>query len=139
MPAQKREGAEAKTPLGDHVKPNGRGIDGALMDFEYQRIELIKFNLFDNYTYETYIEGIGGKPGSTRKRWDEMRLDSDSPFFDARWAAKTNRLCSGDLIRCRTLTGICNDIFNPRMGSTGTLFARNVQFESTFPDLQKNP
>jgi len=134
----KREGAEAKTPLGDHVKPNGRGIDGALMDLEYQRIELIKFNLFDNYTYETYIKGIGGKPGSTRKQWDEMRLDSGSPFF-TEVGGEDQQLCSGDLIRYRTLTGICNDILNPKMGSTGTLFARNVQFESTFPDLQKNP
>ena len=53
-------------------RPNGRGIDGSLMDLEYQRIELIKFNLFDNYTYETYIRGIGGKPGATQKHWPEM-------------------------------------------------------------------
>lgn len=29
---------------------------------------------------------------------------------------------------------ICNDIFNPAMGSSGQLFARNVTFDSTFPD-----
>src|SRR2546428_698981 len=28
--------------------PDGHGINGALLDLEYQRIELIKFNLFDN-------------------------------------------------------------------------------------------
>src|SRR4051812_20109520 len=28
--------------------PTRRGVLGALMDLEYQRIELIKFNLFDN-------------------------------------------------------------------------------------------
>ena len=45
--------------------------------------------------------------------------------------------CDGELIRYRTLTGICNDLWNPKMGSTGTLFSRNAQFESTFPRLQK--
>ena len=29
---------------------NIRGVDGALLDLEYQRMELIKFNLFDNRT-----------------------------------------------------------------------------------------
>ena len=48
----KTEGYEARTLIGEHLKPNGRGIDGSLFDLEYQRIELIKFNLFDNYTYE---------------------------------------------------------------------------------------
>ncbi len=46
--------------------------------------------------------------------------------------------CKGDLIRARTLTGICNDILNPRMGSIGTPFARNVEFETTFPDLGRS-
>jgi hypothetical protein len=136
--SSKKEGSEARTALGDHVKPNGRGVDGALMDLEYQRIELIKFNLFDNYTYETYIKGIGGKPGSTRKRWDEMRLGPANSFF-TQVGGEGAQVCTGELIRYRTLTGICNDIFNPKMGSTDTLFARNVQFESTFPRLQKNP
>jgi len=56
--------AASKAPglSGDHLTPNGRGIDGALLDFEYQRIELIKFNLFDNTgTYEEYIK----RPGTT--------------------------------------------------------------------------
>ena len=38
-----------------HIDPNLRGIDGALIDLEYERVELIKFNLFDNYTYRTSI------------------------------------------------------------------------------------
>src|SRR6266852_9672776 len=43
-----------------HLSANGRGIDGALLDLEYQRIELIKFNLFDNSgTYEHYVVGRG--------------------------------------------------------------------------------
>lgn len=53
------DGREAITSLGEHLFPNGRGIDGSLLDLEYQRIELIKFNLFDNYTYQTYIQGSG--------------------------------------------------------------------------------
>lgn len=135
--SSKKEGPEARTLIGDHIKPNGRGIDGSLMDLEYQRIELIKFNLFDNYTYETFIKGIGGKPGSTRKQWTEMRLAPTSPYY-SEVGGDGPQLCSGELIRYRTLTGICNDILNPRMGSTGTLFARNAQFEATFPRLQKS-
>ena len=49
--SSKKEGREAKTKIGEHILPNGRGIDGALLDLEYQRIELIKFNLFDQNTY----------------------------------------------------------------------------------------
>lgn len=132
----KKEGSEAKTPIGKHLKPNGRGIDGALIDLEYQRMELIKFNLFDNYTYETYIKGLGGKPGSTVKVWPEMRINDDHQEYLA-VGGDGPQQCSGQLIRHRTLTGICNDIWNPGMGSTGTLFGRNVQHQETFPRLQK--
>ena len=46
------------TLLGRHLLDrNTRGLDGALLDLEYQRMELIKFNLFDNLTYETYVKG----------------------------------------------------------------------------------
>ncbi len=130
----KADGSEALTLLGEHLKPNGRGIDGSLFDLEYQRIELIKFNLFDNYTYETYVKGVAGKPGSSVKKWDEMRLPAGHPQFNAVGGTGPQR-CTGELIRYRTLTGICNDIENPRMGSTGAWFARNVQFEATFPRL----
>ena len=38
------------------LSPNSRGLAGALLDMEYQRIELLKFNLFDNSgTFEEYI------------------------------------------------------------------------------------
>jgi len=131
------DGAEAKTILGDHLKPNGRGVDGALTDLEYQRIELIKFNLFDNYTYESYVKGLGGKPGVSLRRWDEMRLPPGHPQY-ALVGGEGDQVCAGDLIRGRTLTGICNDITNPLMGSTGTRFSRNVAFESTFPRLGDN-
>ena len=44
--------------------------------------------------------------------------------------------CWDNSIRFRNLTGSCNDINNPSMGSTGQPFARNVEFETTFPDLK---
>src|SRR5438128_7637990 len=62
-----------------------------------------------------------------------MRLPHDHPSYQDVGGAGT-QLCRGDLIRFRTLTGICNDIRNPAMGSTNQRFARNVQFEATFPD-----
>jgi hypothetical protein len=125
-----------KTDL-QHASPTGRGIDGALLDLEYQRIELIEFNLFDNYTYREYVQGRHGTPGNVIKVWDAMRL----PAADAHYEEVGGdgvQICGGQLIRHRTLTGICNDIMNPRMGSTNTLFARNVQFETSFPDLGAN-
>ncbi len=131
-----KDGSEAKTKLGNHVKPNGRGIDGSLLDLEYQRIELIKFNLFDNHTYESYVKGINGTPGSALRRWDEMRLDPTHTAYTAVGGEQQQR-CRGGLIRHRTLDGICNDIDNPKMGSTGTYFSRNVEFEATYPRLAR--
>jgi hypothetical protein len=132
--SSKAEGPEAVTLLARHLKPNGRGIDGALIDLEYQRVELIKFNLFDNYTYSDYVEGRNGVPGRSLKVWDEMRLPPDHPSFAVVGGEQT-QLCRGPLIRHRTTTGICNDIRNPLMGSSGTDFARNVEFEATYPRL----
>ena len=43
---------------------NHRGINGALIDLEYERVELIKFNLFDNSgTYPRYASSDSGKDG----------------------------------------------------------------------------
>ena len=128
-------------PLLRHlIDRNTRGIDGALMDLEYQRMELIKFNLFDNRTYEQYVTGrkVGSEQidGPVLKVWKEMRLAADHPNLgDVQILAGGDQRCKGPLIRFRTVNGICNDIDNPAMGSTGMLFARNVQFESTYPDL----
>ena len=72
--------------------------------------------------------------GAAIKTWPEMRLPQSDPNYQA-VGGDGEQVCKGDLIRCRTLTGICNDIRNPLMGSTGTPFARNVEFETTFPDL----
>jgi Animal haem peroxidase len=133
-------------PLLRHlVNRNTRGVDGALTDIEYQRMELIKFNLFDNSTYEQYVKGskVNGRQedGSLLKRWKEMRLAAGSPNIgDVQTDAKTGeQTCKPEAIRFRTLNGICNDIVNPAMGSAGMPFARNVQFESTYPDLGQDP
>ena len=118
--------------------PNAQGINGALYELELQRIELIKFNLFDNNkTYESYVTGRGGEAGPVLNTWPEMRLPQSHPQFKAVGGDRT-QVCRGELIRFRTPTGICNDIRNPLMGSTHQLFARNVQFDTTFPDLGLN-
>lgn len=115
---------------------NIRGINGSLIDLEYERIELIKFNLFDNSgTFKRYITGDNGVDGPAIKQWPEMRLSKSDRNYAAVGGDKDQR-CTGALIRFRTLTGICNDTRNPAMGSTGMVFARNVEFESTFPDKQ---
>ena len=113
----------------DFLSPNRRGINGALLDLEYQRIELLKFNLFDNGgTYQLYASG---KVANT---WAQLRLPKEHPLFAAVGGDGPQR-CSGESIRFRTLTGICNDILNPLMGSVDQPFGRNVEFESTFPEL----
>ena len=118
---------------------NGRGIRGALLDLEYQRMEMIAFNLFDNSgTYQEYVQGRDGTEGPALQVWDSMRLPKGHPYYDVVGGAGPEQLCHGNLIRFRTVTGICNDITNPLMGSTAQPFARNVQFETTFPDLGKN-
>src|SRR5262245_8425815 len=128
---------------GSHIfDRDQRGLDGALFDLEYQRMELIKFNLFDNSTYQQYVTStVGGKTvdGATLKTWTEMRMPDGPPQLrNLKIEADGAQRCQGNLIRFRTLTGICNDIRNPAMGSTGQLFARNAAFESTFPDLERN-
>ncbi len=120
------------------IGPNVHGINGALYELELQRIELIKFNLFDNNkTYQAYMTGRDGEAGPVLNTWPEMRLPQSHPDFAA-VGGKQAQVCRGELIRFRTLTGMCNDIRNPLMGSTHQLFARNVQFDTTFPDLGLN-
>ena len=120
------------------VGPNAHGINGTLYELELQRIELIKFNLFDNNkTYEAYVTGRDGEAGPVLNTWPEMRLPQSHPDFTSVGGDQT-QVCRGGLIRFRTLTGICNDIRNPLMGSTHQLFARNVDFDTTFPDLGLN-
>ncbi|HUC97641.1 MAG TPA: peroxidase family protein [Candidatus Polarisedimenticolaceae bacterium] len=132
-------GPESRTPglagnLG-FFSPDIRGINGALLDLEYQRLELLKFNLFDNSgTFDTYMRESHSPSSHVTKIWPELRLPKDHPFY-ADVGGDGPQLCSGELIRFRTISGICNDITNPLMGSSGQPFARNVDFESTFPEL----
>jgi hypothetical protein len=113
-----------------------RGVGGALVDLEYERAELIEFNLFDNSgTFEEYVKGRGNEAGPVLKTWPQMRLPATDPHYAEVGGAAGQQECKGELIRFRTLNGICNDTDNPLMGSVGTVFARNVEFESTFPDL----
>jgi hypothetical protein len=101
--------------IGSHLGPDGRGIDGAVLDLEYQRIELIKFNLFDNDgTYKDYIAGRDGIAGPALKVWDAMRLPKGHPSYEAVGGA-AEQLCRGELIRFRNLDGTCNDLRNPLM------------------------
>jgi len=118
--------------------PAQRGVAGALLDLELQRVGLIKFNLFENSgTYSEYVQGRDGVSGSALKVWPQMRLGPTNPSFKE-VGGDGPQVCKGNLIRWRTVTGICNDILNPAMGSTGMLFARNVEFETSFPDLGLN-
>jgi hypothetical protein len=72
-----------------------------LVDLEYQRMELIKFNLFDNNdTFQQYLTGVvvNGKPveGATIQVWKEMRLPTDHPNFrDLEVQADGTQLCKG--------------------------------------------
>src|SRR5262249_29204240 len=124
----------SSSPLFGHLSRDGRGVDGALVDLEYQRIEMIKFNLFENNTFEDYLKGRDGIPGRSVKVWPAMRLAATDPHYKD-VGGDGPQLCKGDLIRYRPASGICNDIKNPAMGSANMEFARNVQFEETFPDL----
>jgi hypothetical protein len=119
-----------------HLSRDSRGIDGALIDLEYERMEMLKFNLFEQNTFEEYVKGRNGVPGRSLKVWPQMRLPANDPNMkNVDVAADGSQICKGDLIRWRNETGLCNDIKNPLMGSTNTEFARNVQFEETFPRM----
>jgi hypothetical protein len=154
--------ADSKVPgfgalFGD-LGGNGRGIRGALLDLEFQRMEMIKFNLFDNSgTYEDYQRLWRDPAGVSHAAWVEMRVPDQKPagndMDDQEYARLVARLrrdglttnpangsqqCKGELIRFRDLNGFCNDIYNPLMGSTNQPLARNVQFEAvTFTDLEE--
>jgi hypothetical protein len=114
--------------------PDRRGLRGALLDFEYQRIELLKFNLFDNSgTFEEYVRDRG-RGGKFQRLWPQFRLPANHSSY-ARTGGEGAQKCSADLIRFRTREGICNDLVNPLMGATGQPFARNVDFANTFAEL----
>ena len=100
--------SQAPAQLLAHAKvlgPNAQGINGAIYELEFQRIELIRFNLFDNNnTYEQYVRGRNGVAGPALKVWKEMRLPRSHPNFrDV--GGNEEQLCQGELIRYRTLPG----------------------------------
>ena len=113
------------------IDRNGRGIDGALLDLEYQRIELIKFNLFDNYTFEDYVNGTA--PGREALAGDAPARGTSE--FQA-VGGDGEQTCRGELIRYRTLDGICNDIMQPADGLDADACSRATSSSrQTFPDL----
>jgi Animal haem peroxidase len=136
-----------------HFFPNGRGIDGALLDLQFQRMEMIKFNLFDNSgTYEKYMKILGDPAGVFHDPYVEMRVPEknppsgnvDNPAYER--LKKTgltinpdgSQECHGESIRFRDRDGYCNDVFNPLMGSTNQPLARNAEFDAaTFLDLEE--
>ncbi len=131
--------AASKPPGAGPFSRAARGVRGALLDLEYQRVELITFNLFDNNgTFRDYVLGRNNVPGPALKVWPALRLPADHPDFKAVGGDAPQQQCTGDLIRKRTVTGICNDILNPLMGSSGQLFGRNVEFDTAFPDSGAN-
>ena len=66
----RRDDAEALDPRLLAVCSDKRGIRGALIDLEYQRIELIRFNLFDNSgTYQAYVTTATAQRGRRGPRW----------------------------------------------------------------------
>jgi hypothetical protein len=115
-------GAGDATSLGPTPEATHAGIIGALEDLERQKLDLFAFNLYDNNgTYEAYA----GPNGRQIRVWPQLQLPGGAE-------------CRGALARARTLTGICNDVRNGLMGSTGTVFASNADFEDQFPDRGLN-
>jgi hypothetical protein len=68
----------------------------------------------------------------------ENLYDTESPTPKSVPAPESTRHLTG-----RTADGTYNDLENPRMGSTGTRFGRNVPIDRTYPDserlMQPNP
>ena len=84
---------------------NRIGVDGALLDLEIQRLELITFNLLDNSgTYPDYARGRDDTFGPVLRAWPEMRLPSDHPRY-ADVGGDRSQVCRGDLIRHRPFHG----------------------------------
>src|SRR5262245_10944117 len=62
------------------IGSNRHGIAGSLLDLELQRMEMIKFNLFDNSgTYEKYTQVWRDPAGVFHTPWVEMRVTDQKP------------------------------------------------------------
>src|SRR5688572_5855706 len=85
--------------------PDNRGLNGALLDLEYQRLELLKFNLFDNSgTFATYMRDWHSSSDVTRT-WPELRLPKDQPLY-SEVGGDGPQLCLDESIRVHTTSGI---------------------------------
>lgn len=111
-----------------------RGVLGALADLEYQRIELLELNLFDNQTFADYLRGRDRAIGPNLAKWPALRLPPTHPGY-ARAGGDGPQRCRGESIRFRNVDGTCNDIDNPMMGAAGQPFGRNADFRESYPDL----
>ena len=115
------------------LRPDRRGIGGALIDLEYQRIELIRFNLFDNRgrTGSTSAGATGPRP-----RDQGLARDAATPGASGPRRRRRRRVADlpGELIRFRTLTGHLQRHSQSRRWVRPAAFGRNVEFEATFPD-----
>ena len=111
----------------------GAASIGALIDLEYRahRADQVQ-SVRQQRHLSGYIWAATGRRAGAQDRGRRCGCRPNPNYRDV--GGEGEQVCKGDLIRGRTLTGICNDILNPLMGSTGQLFARNVEFDSTFPD-----
>jgi len=101
---------------------------------EFERVELVKFNLFDNSgTYQDFINGRGGVGGQALKTWPQMRLPATDPNYTAVGGAG-EQVCKGDSFADAPSTAKCNDVRNPSWVPLETLFARNVEFDTALPE-----
>ena len=115
---------------------NHRGIDGALIDLEYQRIELIKFNLFDNSgTYPRYVSGDRARIGGPAlKVWPEMRLPPGHPNYRRRRRRRGAAALQGRADPRPHPHRHLQRHQQPADGiRPGTLFARNVRVRDHLP------
>ncbi|MEZ4744061.1 MAG: peroxidase family protein [Bdellovibrionota bacterium] len=99
------------------------GHYGSLLDLEVQRVELLKFNMYDtNGEYDDYRSG-----NVTKKIFPSLQgLDcgEENDYGNKKWWF-------------RTTDGRCNDMQNPKMGMANLAFPRNADFMATFPDIER--
>ena len=84
----------------------------------------------------TTSAGATACPAPRSRSWPEMRLPPDASGLRRRSAAPVEQSLPGELIRSPHAHRASATTFAiPLMGSTGMPFARNVEFEATFPEL----
>ena len=102
-------------------------------------MELIKFNLFDNTgTYKTYVYGAERRGRPSRESLAGDAAAEESIRIIRRWAAMRQQVCKGDLIRGRTLTGICNDILQSPDGLDRNAVRAQCGIRNHFPGSGPN-